>query len=420
VSIPASMSSPELQIEVDPAEAGLDVHRLERIDRHFGRYVDDGRLAGWLALVARAGRIVHLAYAGHRDAEAGRPVSTDTLWRIFSMTKPITTVAALSLWEEGAFELTDPVARYLPAFADTRVYTGGSDLTASTEPLIEPVRMWHLMTHTSGLTYGFHRVHPVDAIYRAQGFDWGTPSGLDLTACCERWAATPLLFQPGREWNYSVSTDVLGGVIEALTGRALDEVLRERVLDPLGMGETRFWVGEADAERLAALYVADPAGSGRAVREEQLAAGARRPPDCLSGGGGLVSTAGDYHRFASMLLGRGELEGVRVLGPRTVAFMTANHLPGGVDLEAIGRRIFAETTYNGVGFGLGVSVVLDPVANHYPASPGEFAWGGAASTAFWVDPVQRLTAIFLTQLMPSSTHPIRSQLHGLIHQALVD
>jgi CubicO group peptidase (beta-lactamase class C family) len=322
------------------------------------------------------------------------------------------------LWEEGAFELKDPVARFIPAFADARVFTGGTSLKPLTEPLTEPIRLWHLLSHTSGLTYGFHYAHPVDAIYREHGFEWSTPPGLDLAACCDAWAGLPLLFQPGSEWNYSVSTDVLGRVVEVVSGKPLDAFLAERLLGPLGMEDTAFWVREPDAGRLAALYSPDPQ-TGRAARNDGMGGDHLRPPDCLSGGGGLVSSAADYHRFAQMVLGEGEVDGVRLLGSRTLRYMGANHLPGGADLEQFGRPLFAEMPFHGVGFGLGFSVVVDPLAGKVPCSPGELAWGGAASTAFWVDPVERITALFFTQLLPSSTHPIRSQLRQLVYQALV-
>ena len=409
----------QLEPEVEPAQAGFDAARLERIDRHFARYVDDGRLPGWLVLVARDGRVVHLSTYGRRDVEAGLPVERDTLWRIYSMTKPITSVAAMSLYEEGAFELKDPVSRFIPSFDDVRVYRSGSAANPATEPATEPVRIWHLLTHTSGLTYGFHHAHPVDAIYRDAGFELGSPPDMDLAACCDAWASMPLLFQPGTEWNYGVSTDVLGRVVEVAAGKPLDQVFEERIFRPLGMTETSFSVALAEHERLAALYVPMP-GTGQALRWDAIGEEAKKPPAALSGGGGLVSTAADYHRFASMLLGRGELDGVRVLGPRTVDYMTRNHLPGGADLEAIGRPLFSETTFEGVGFGLGFSVVLDAGANKVLSNEGEYAWGGAASTAFWVDPDERLTVLFMTQLLPSSTHPIRSQLNQLVYSALLD
>lgn len=402
----------------DPAELGFDAERLQRIDRHFDRYVDDGRLPGYLAVVARDDRVVHVASAGKRDLESGTPVELDTLWRIYSMTKPITTVAAMLLWEEGAFELKDPVARFIPAFADARVYVRGSAQKPFTVPPVEPLRIWHLMTHTSGLTYGFHHTHAVDEIYRAAGFEWSTPPGMDLAACCDAWARMPLAFQPGAEWLYSVATDVLGRIVEVVSGQSLDAFFAERIFGPLGMTDTAFFAAPEDHDRLAALYAPD-AQTGRASRFDQMGAAALKPPDALSGGGGLVSTAADYLRFARMLLGGGALDGVRLLGPRTVRYMARNHLPGGVDLEAFGRPLFAETTFEGVGFGLGFSVVEEPVAGKSPSSTGEFGWGGAASTAFWVDPDEELTVLFFTQLLPSSTHPIRPQLHQLVHQAIV-
>ena len=409
----------DLKIEIDAAEVGFDGGRLQRIDRHFARYVDDGRLPGWLLLVSRGGKVVHLATCGQRDLEAALPVEIDTIWRIYSMTKPITSVAAMILYEEGAFELKDPVSAFIPSFERARVFRGGSALKPITEPVTEPVRIWHLLTHTSGLTYGFHYAHPVDAMYRAAGFEWGSPDGLDLAGCCDAWAALPLLFQPGTEWNYGVSTDVLGRVVEVISGTTLDRFLADRIFGPLGMSETAFAVGEENAARLAALYIPDPA-TGRGVRSDAMGAMALRPPSALSGGGGLVSTAADYHRFTQMVLRGGELDGVRLLGTRTVRYMTRNHLPGGADLEAIGRPLFAETTFDGVGFGLGFSVVDNPVKNKVLASAGELAWGGAASTAFWVDTAEEITALFFTQLLPSSTHPIRPQFRQLVYQALVD
>src|SRR4051795_149344 len=408
-----------LNADTDPAELGFDADRLRRIDRHFERYVDDGRLPGYLALVARHGRIAHVASAGKRDLETGAPVELDTLWRIYSMTKPITTVAAMMLWEEGAFELKDPVSRFIPAFADARVYVRGSAQKPLTAPVAEPMRIWHLMTHTSGLTYGFHHAHAVDEAYRLAGFEWSTPPGMDLAACCEAWAKLPLAFQPGAEWNYSVATDVLGRIVEVVSGQPLDAFLAQRVFAPLGMRETAFFAAPEDHGRLAALYTPDPE-TGRATRFDQMGAAALKPPDALSGGGGLVSTAGDYLRFARMLLGGGEVDGVRLLGPRTVRYMTRNPLSCGADLEALGRPLFAETTFEGVGFGLGFSVVENPVAGKSPASAGEFGWGGAASTAFWVDPAEDLTVLFFTQLLPSSAHPIGPQLHQPVPPGIAD
>ena len=408
-----------LQVEVDPAEVGFDSGRLARIEAHFARYVEDGRLPGWLVAVTRHGKVAYVATCGHRDVEDGKPVELDTIFRAYSMTKPVTSVAAMMLHEEGAFELNDAVAKYIPAFRDTKVFRSGSSQNPMLEPQAERMRIWHLLSHTSGLTYGFLYAHPVDAMYRAAGYEWGTPAGVDLASACDTWASLPLVFQPGTEWNYSVATDVLGRIVEIVSGQSLDRFFAERILEPLGMVDTAFGVPEAERARLASLYVPNPQ-TGKAMRFSNGADVSTGVPTFLSGGGGLVTTAADYLRFCDMLRRGGELDGTRLLGTRTVRYMTRNHLPGGADLEAFGRPLFAETTFDGVGFGLGFSVVDDPVKNKVPASPGEYAWGGAASTAFWVDPVDDITVVFLTQLLPSSTHPIRSQLKQLVSQALVD
>ena len=414
----------DLKQEVDPGEVGFDAARLQRIDRHFERYVDDGRLPGWLIAVARDGQIAHLSTCGQRDKEAGAPVELDTLWRIYSMTKPITSVAAMMLYEEGAFELKDPISKFIPAFADTKVYRSGSAVNPVLEPQVEPIRVWHLLTHTSGLTYGFHHAHPVDAIYRANGFEWGNPPGEDNEAICNRFAQFPLLFQPGSEWNYGVSTDVLGRLVEVVSGRPLDEFFAHRIFGPLGMTDTSFGLRPDDDPReLARLYVpvrehplGPPVGISPMDAMGNFALG---KPDCLQGGGGLVSTAADYLRFVEMLRRRGEHDGGRLLGPRTVDHMTRNHLPGNQDLDTFGRPLFAETPLRGVGFGLGFATVIDQARYGVVSSLGEYNWGGAASTAFFVDPVEDMTVTFFTQLLPSSTLPVRTYLRSLIYQAVV-
>jgi CubicO group peptidase (beta-lactamase class C family) len=409
----------ELTVEAEPAEVGLDAGRLARLDRHFARYVDDGRLPGWSVLVSRRGRVAHLSTYGMRDVEAGLPVEVDTLWRVYSMTKAVTSVAAMALFEEGAFGLHDEVSRYIPGFAGARVWQGGTPTAPRTVPALEPVRIWHLLSHTAGLTYGFMHEHPVDAMYRAAGSELIQPPELDLAGLCELWAAQPLLYEPGTQWSYSVATDVLGRVLEVVAGATLDRVLADRVLDPLGMTGTGWWVPAADVDRLAALYVPLP-GTMRAVRADQLGRLAHEPPTHWSGGGGLVSTVADYHRFTQALLRGGELDGVRLLGPRTLAMMTGNHLPAGRDLASFGRGQWVDPFYRGVGFGLGFAVVVDPVLGRGLSSPGEYSWGGAASTTYWVDPVEQLTCVFMTQLLPSRTHPIREQLRQLVNQAIVD
>jgi len=413
-----SVAVPPLAVEVEAREAGFDEARLERIDRHFGRYVEDGRLPGWLLLISRGGKVVRLSTYGHRDVEAGLAVEADTLFRIYSMTKPITAVATMMLYEEGAFDLRDPVSRFIPAFDGVRVFKQGTALRPVTVPTTEPIRIWHLLTHTAGLTYGFLHRHVVDEMYRAAGFEWGFPEGLDLAGCCERWASLPLLFEPGTEWNYSVASDVLGRVVEIASGRSLDAFFAERILAPLGMTDTSFFVAPADAARLATLYVPDKAG--RAARNDAFSAAALRRPNVHSGGSGFVSSAADYHRFTRMLLGGGQLDGVRLLSGRTVKYMSRNHLPGHADLGTFGRP-FGEGSLAGVGYGLGFAVLDDPVRSKVMSSVGELSWGGAASTAFFIDPAEELIVVFLTQLLPSTTHPLlRSQLRQLVYQALVD
>jgi CubicO group peptidase (beta-lactamase class C family) len=403
--------------DAEPGEVGVDAGRLAGVGEFLRRYVDDGRLPGWSLLISRHGRVIDDSRYGRRDLEADLPIEADTLFRIYSMTKPITSVAAMMLYEQGGFALNDPVSRFIPAFADVRVYAGGAAAKPVTVPALEPIRMRHLLTHTAGLTYGFHRMHPVDEMYRAEGFEGSGPPGRDLAACCEDWARLPLLFQPGAEWAYSIATDVLGRVIEVLSGQSLEEYLRTRILEPLGMTDTGFTVSADRRDRLAALYVPRP-DTGAALRYDRLGNEAIEGTRFLSGGSGLVGSIGDYHRFTEFLRRGGELDGIRLLGDRTLAYMTRNHLPGGADLATFGRPLTTETTYDGMGFGLGFSVLIDPVANATIGSAGEFAWGGAASTVFWVDPVEDLTVIFMTQLVPSSTYPLRQQLRQLVYAAL--
>ena len=415
----------DLRIGTDPAEVGVDGARLQRLDRRLARWVDDGQLPGFLVTVARHGELVHVGRYGLRNVEDGLPVEEDTRWRIYSMTKPVTSVAAMMLYEEGAFELSEPISTWLPEFAEPRVYVAGSSMKPVTVPATEPIRVWHLLTHTSGLTYGFHHAHPVDAMYRAAGHEWGTPPGADSAEVCRQWASMPLVFQPGSDWNYGVSTDVLGRLVEVISGQPLDEFFEQRIFAPLGMTDTSFGLREDDdVDSLARLYLATPGQPGGPssgmMFNAPFDAAAHSKPAFLSGGGGLVSTAGDYLRFIELLRRGGSYDGGRLLGSRTIAHMVRNHLPGNQDLESFGRPLFAETPLRGVGFGLGFSMVIDPVRYAVVANAGDFSWGGAASTAFYVDPVEDVTVSFYTQLLPSSTLPIRNHLRPLVNQALVD
>ena len=406
-----------LEIRVDPTAMGVDPLRLERITSHFNEYVKNRRLAGWLATVARGGELVWSAKGGHRDRERELDVTDDTIWRIYSMTKPITSIAVMMLYEEGLFDLNDDAGKWIEALREPRVWAGGTAENPETTAASGPVRIHHLLTHTSGLTYGFQRSHPVDEIYRIKGYDFATYAARDLANAVDDWCSSPLLFEPGSRWNYSESTSVLGRLVEIWSGLSLEEFFRTRILEPLGMHDTGWWVPAEKSDRLAMLYV--PHG-GDSFAYEDLARHALKPPRVVDGGGGLQSTAHDYNRFMTMLVRGGELDGVRILSQRTLELMTLNHLAGDADLEEMAIDSFSEAGYAGVGFGLGFSVVVDRRKNKSLTSEGSFAWGGAASTAFWVDPVEDLTVSFFTQLLPSGTYPIRRELAQLVYQSLVD
>lgn len=412
----------DIAVNADPSEAGFDPQRLQRITSHFAKYVDDGRLPGWQIAIARHNKTIYAQSYGSRDIATAAPVEADTIFRAYSMTKPITSVAAMMLFEDGLLSLDDPVEKFIPSFGATRVYLRGPGTSPATAPQSSPMTVLHLLTHTAGLTYGFAYANGIDHLYRQAGFEWGAPAGKSLAECCDVWASLPLCFQPGSEWNYSVATDVLGRVVEVVSGQTLEDFFKSRILGPLSMHDTCFWVDDTRVDRLASLYLAAPgshASKRKAVHGGSFGARPSTAPAFLSGGGGLHTTTYDYLRFCEMLRRSGEFEGVRLLGPRTVKFMASNHLPNNADLTEIGRPIFAETSYDGVGFGLGFSVVLDPVKNRTPGSVGDFGWGGAASTAFWVDPVEDMSVVFMTQLLPSSVHPIRSELKRLVHAAIV-
>ncbi|TWP35594.1 serine hydrolase domain-containing protein [Leekyejoonella antrihumi] len=394
---------------------GLDAGRLDRLDAHLRAYVDDGRLPGFHVQVNRHGQVAHSTAYGRRDMATDAPITPDTLYRIYSMTKPITTVAAMMLYERAALDLSEPVSKYVPAFEDVRVYVGGPAPAPVTRPATEPIRIKHLMTHTAGLTYGFHRVHVTDEILRGCIDEFAPPAGTDLAKACDLYAQVPLRFDPGTSWNYSVATDVLGRVVEVVSGQSLDDFFRDHILGPLEMSDTAFHA--VDVDRLATLYGLGPDGI---VPLDQIGRAARSQPAILSGGGGLVSSMADYTRFTDLLLHGGRLGDVRLLSDRTVSFMTRNHLPGGADLDEFGIPLFAETPFRGVGFGLGFSVTIDPVRAALASSAGEFGWGGMASTYFWVDPAEDMTIVFMTQVMPSSAYPVRSELKQLVYSALVE
>ena len=399
-----------------PEDVGLSGARLARIDAWRDKLVADGKLAGAATLVYRRGQVAHWGMSGLADKERGVPMAPDTIFRIYSMSKPITSVAIMMLYEEGRFQLDDPISKFLPAFANQRVAVGGMRGKVDTVPAVRDICFRDLLSHTSGLTYGFMESGPVDAMYREAVADFGNPDG-DLMETAEKLAKLPLLAQPGAEWNYSVSTDVLGALVQTISGQRFGEFLQQRIFAPLGMTDTGFRVAAKKVGRFAANYVPHPKG-GVLLFDDPAKSRYASERKMESGGGGLVSTVGDYFSFCRMLLNKGVLGDTRLLGRKTVELMTSNHLRG--DMADMGQPRFSESSYYGIGFGLGFSVMFDPAKAQILGTPGEYAWGGAASTAFWVDPAEQMTVILMTQLMPSSTYPIRRELRVLSYQAVID
>ncbi|MFC3123591.1 serine hydrolase domain-containing protein [Pseudoroseomonas globiformis] len=410
------MIRPALFPSGDPAQLGLCPTRLSAVTRWAERQVQEDRLAGLVTLVARRGEVALLDATGLADLERGTPMAADTIFRIYSMTKPITSLAVLMLYEEGRFQLDDPITRFLPCFRDMRVAVGGARGKIDTVPAERDITFRDLLTHTSGLTYGFMQSTLVDALYRERGVDFQIAE-TSLAEVVEQAATLPLIAQPGREWNYSIATDVLGHLVALISGQSFEAFLRDRILAPLGMRDTGFHVPEADHRRLSANYIRAPEGGLELIDDPSMSP-YRRPRSVCSGGGGLVSTAADYWRFCQLMLNKGELDGIRLLGRKTAELMTSNHLRG--DMAAMGQPRWSETTAEGIGFGLGFSVMLDPARAQIIGTPGEYAWGGAASTAFWIDPAEDMAVILMTQLMPSSTWPLRRELRVLTYQAVID
>ncbi len=418
----------------DPKQLGLSPERLQRIDRWMQAHVDAERLAGISVLVHRRGHVGYFGAAGGLDSGAGREIRSDSIFRVYSMTKPVTSVAAMMLYEEGAFQLDDPIARFLPEFTDMQVVTGGD----ADDPVLEPARslitMRHLLTHTSGLTYEFAQVSPADEFYRRAGIGFSASSG-SLESMVRKLAEQPLQFHPGTQWNYSVSTDVLGRVVEVISGQTLDRFFSERIFTPLGMEDTAFHVDASKLDRFAAQYTSsrmnppprqtdeitevlpEPVGGLKLndPPEGRFAA----PPAILSGGGGLTSTTADYLRFLQMLRNGGEFDGERLLGRKTLEYMRCNHLAG--SMADMGQPRFNNAHMGaGLGFGLGFAVVLDPARTQTMGSVGEYFWTGMANTQFWIDPAEDLMVIQMAQLIPSTLVPVRRELRALVGQALVD
>jgi len=397
--------------------AGLSLERLNRIGQHLeDKYIGPGKLPCAVTLVARHGEVVWVNAQGLMDVERNKPAQRDTLFRIYSMTKPVTSIAMMQLYEQGRFLLDDPVHKYIPAWRNLRVYKGGTYPAFDTEPAASAMTIRDLLTHMSGLTYGFMERTHVDAAYRQLKLDGS--SILTLEKLVDRLAGLPLEFSPGTAWNYSVSTDVVGYLVQLLSDQPLDDYFREHIFEPLDMVDTGFQVRPDQIDRFAACYLHQP-GNTMKLQDDPTRSRFLKAPRFLSGGGGLVSTIDDYHRFAQALCQGGAYRGERIIGRKTLEFMRRNHLPGNQDLPALSVGAFSETPHKGSGFGLGFSVKTDVTKSLTIGSEGEFGWGGLASTNFFVDPQEDMVVIFMTQLIPSSSYPVRQELRAMVHGALV-
>ncbi|MDE0691860.1 MAG: serine hydrolase [Gammaproteobacteria bacterium] len=408
-----SVSATAADLREAPAdEVGMSAERLDRITAMAQGYVDEGKLAGVITLVARDGAIVHYEAVGNRGVNDDRPLEKDALFRIFSMTKPITAAAAMILYEEGKFQLSDPVSKFVPEFENLTVL--GDD--GVIRPAENEMTMQQLLSHTTGLSYGFNPADAVDQRYQAAEL-W---SSKDLDELTEKIAALPLKFEPGAQWHYSVAVDITGVVVERISGQTFDVFLKERIFDPLGMEDTFFNVPEDKRDRFLPNHTWDAENETlvQTGSDEDVFVG-YTDTTLFSGGGGLVSTTMDYLRFSEMMRRGGELDGVRILGPKTVAYMASDHLPGAISAGGAGERPADALLGNGFGFGLGFGIVTDPVAARVIGSAGEFNWGGAAGTVFWIDPVEHLVVIGMIQLM-GSPWPLRAELKTLTYQALTE
>ncbi len=401
-------------MKVDPEGAGLDSRQLSRIGEHLrARYVEPGKIAGCQVTVARHGTVGYFESFGMMDRERERPMAEDSIFRLYSMTKPITGVALMKLYERGHFQLGDPVHRWIPEWRDLKVKSGGALVDQD-----RPMSVKDALMHATGLGWGIDGALTIDKFLPAMMALRGGPNGT-LETMCRQMADKPLEFQPGTRWLYGLSTDVCSRLVEAMSGQTFDVFLQEEIFGPLGMVDTGFYVQESEHARLAANYIRGGKKDLRLLEDPEKSS-YRTPTTFLSGGGGLAGTSADYLRFAQMLCNGGELDGVRILGRKTVELMTQNHIPGGGDLADFHvPGSYGETGFDGVGFGLTMAVGLGQVATQSVGSTGDFYWGGAASTIFWVDPVEELVVIFMTQLMPSGTFNFRGQLKSMVYPALV-
>ena len=395
---------------VDPDSLGLDSVVLENIRQYLNdTYVDDGKYVGTMTLVSRKGQVAYLDSLGFMDRENKRPMQEDTIFRIYSMSKAITSIAIMQLYEKSKFRLDDPVYWYIPSWKNLRVYQSGVYPNFLTSRPERHMTIRDLLTHMSGLTYDFMYKSNVDAAYRKTKVQQAET----LEEFIEILSTLPLEFSPGNKWNYSVSTDVLGYLVEVISGMKLEEYFKTNIFEPLNMEDTSFSCPQEKVDRLASLYEHVPNGEPRLLEIPFL------NTKMASGGGALFSTMVDYHNFCSMLLNQGEFNGKRLIGRKTLELMTVNHLPNNQDLTEMSESAFSETPYAGVGFGLGFSVMLDPAKSQTTSDIGEYGWGGAASTVFMINPKEDMFIIFLTQLLPSSTYQVRRELRSLVYSSLM-
>ena len=407
-------------MKIDPDAAGLDARRLERITDHLTRrYIEPQKIAGCQTLVARHGAVGYFSSLGSMDLERDKPMAEDAIFRIYSMTKPITGVALMTLYERGHFQLSDPVHRFIPEWRDLKVEVRGDDGSTRLEEPERPMSVRDALMHMTGLGWGVDGPLRMDRFLEAMAVVRGGKDGT-LQTMVDNLADRPLVFHPGSAWLYGLSTDLCGRLVEIMSGQRFDDYLRTEIFEPLQMHDTGFAVPEDDIDRFTASYGRRRDKTLKLLDDPERST-YRRTPNCLSGGGGLVSTMEDYLRFTQMLLGGGELDGTRILGRKTVELMTTNHLPGDDELRSFALPGgYGETGFDGVGFGLTMAVGLGPAQTQAIGSRGDFYWGGAASTIFWVDPAEDLVVIFLTQLMPSGTFDFRGQLRSLVYAAIAD
>ena len=410
------MAAEFLSGEFKRGSAGFCPARLKRISPWLKRYVDEKKLPFAHVAVLRKGQLAYTNFYGARDIEAGSPVVEDGIYRIYSMTKLVTTVAALALYEKGAFQLDDPVDKFVDEFRDARVFISGRKDSINSVEAETPMTIRQLMNHTSGLTYGAFDPGPVGQLMRSGKIDFGNLEA-NLGDTVRRLASIPLCFQPGSQWRYGVSTDVLGYVIEVVTGKTLLQVFDELIFKPLNMNDTFFQVPINKVKKFCSLYTRTKSESLKLL---ECAGSSRfcKPVNMYSGGGGLISSMRDYLVFLEMIRCGGRYDDAQILGRKTVELMLRNHLSG--DMASMGQPTFSEMPMEGIGFGLGGAILLDPAKAQILGSEGEFTWGGMASTAFWIDPKEELSVVFMTQLIPSSCYPIRRELRVLVYQALVD